>query len=114
MALSKCHIEGWISGAPEATNRTTPTPETREQSEKWAKVASEISYHTQRLCQVSAKSVDHQFLPLGDFLRQGHLIVELLLLAFLADLASISACHSLRTVLFPVSGSGQGTSIYHP
>ena len=34
-------------------------------------MAFEISYHTQLLCQVSAKSVDHLFWPLEHFLRQG-------------------------------------------
>ena len=37
-------------------------------------MAFEISYHTQLLCQVSAKSVDHHFWPLEHFLRRGHLI----------------------------------------
>ena len=41
-------------------------------SEKWAKVAFKISYYTQLLCQVSAKSVDHNVWPLEHFLRQRH------------------------------------------
>ena len=36
-------------------------------------MAFEISHHTQLLCQVSAKSVDHNFWPLEHFLRQWHL-----------------------------------------
>ena len=32
-----------------------------------------MSYHTRRLCQVSAKSVNHNFWPLEQFLRQWHL-----------------------------------------
>ena len=59
-------------GALRVTNRTPhETPE--QQLEKWAKVAFEISYHTQLLRQVSAESVDHQFWPLEHLLRQGHL-----------------------------------------
>ena len=42
-------------------------------SEKWARLAFEISHGNQLLCQVSAKSVDHKFLPLEHFLRQWHL-----------------------------------------
>ena len=40
---------------------------------KWAIVAFEISHYTQLLCQVSAKSVNHNFWPLEHFLRQWHL-----------------------------------------
>ena len=36
-------------------------------------MAFEISHYTQLLCQVSAKSVDHNFWPLEHFLRQWHL-----------------------------------------
>ena len=42
---------------------------------KVREVAFEISYHTQLLCQVSAKSVDHNVWPLEHFLRQWHLKV---------------------------------------
>ena len=51
----------------------TPLKLQNKHSKKWAKVAFEISYHTQLLCQVLAKLVDHHFWPLGHFLRQGHL-----------------------------------------
>lgn len=44
-----------------------------KQSKKWTKMAFKISYHTQLLCQFSAKLVDHYFWPLEHFLRQGHL-----------------------------------------
>ena len=36
----------------------------------------EVPHHTQLLCQVSAKSVDHNFWPLEHSLRQWHLEVE--------------------------------------
>ena len=41
-------------------------------------MAFEISHHTQPLCQVSSKSVDHNFWPLEHFLRQWHLNNSLL------------------------------------
>ena len=71
MALSKCPLEGWIFRAKRAKNETPPPPPylQDEKSEKWAKVAFEIFHHTQLLCQVSAKSVDHNFWPLEHFLR---------------------------------------------
>ena len=39
-------------------------------------MAFEISHYTELLCQVSAKSVDHNFWTLEHFLRQWHLITK--------------------------------------
>ena len=61
-------LEGWIFGAQRAKNETppvTPKLKVREVSQS----GFEISHHTQLLCQVSAKSVDHNFWPLEHFLR---------------------------------------------
>ena len=61
-------------GAVWATNATPPPPKLQnKQSESWTKKAFEISYHTQLLCEVSAKLVDDHFWPLEQLLRQGHL-----------------------------------------
>ena len=62
-------LDFWCSRGKNETPPVTP----RLKSEKWAKVAFEISHHTQLLCQVSDKSVDHNFWPLKHFLRQWHL-----------------------------------------
>ena len=52
----------------------TPKLKVRELSQS---EISEISHHTQLLCQVSAKSVDHNFWPLEHFFGQWHLNQQL-------------------------------------
>ena len=52
-------------------------------------MAVEISYQTQLLCQVSVKSVDHNFWPLEHFLRQCHLSVLVIKNGYFFCLASL-------------------------
>ena len=62
-------LDFWCSKGKKWDPPVTPKLKLREVSQ------SGFSHYTQLLCQVSAKSVDHNFWPLEHFLRQWHLNV---------------------------------------
>ena len=62
-------LDFWCSKGKKWDPPVTPKLKLREVSQ------SGFSHNTQLLCQVSAKSVDHNFWPLEHFLRQWHLNV---------------------------------------